>query len=155
MLKSADSGLAFEFLAECLCYNQSNRKLGANMSETITDKLNRLADFQAQKDMLNLEKQELINQVIPPEIRARLEEIEAEFAGRAEAVILNIDLLEMEIREDVLDCQKSTAGSFLQAIWNRGRKGWDSSGLEQYAKDHPEILSYRKLGEPYITIRKI
>lgn len=125
------------------------------MSETIIDKLNRLADFQAQKDMLRLEKQELINQVIPPEIRARLEEIEAEFAGRAEAVSTNIELLEIEIREDVLDCQKSTSGSFLQAVWNRGRSGWDSHGLEQYASDHPEILSYRRQGEPYISIRKI
>jgi hypothetical protein len=125
------------------------------VSETIIDKLNRLAEFQARKDMLHLEKQELINQVIPLEIRQRLDEIEAEFSGRMEAVTENIELLESEIREDVLDCKSSMNGSYLQAVWNRGRRGWDSKGLEDYAQNHPEILTYRRQGEPYITIRKI
>lgn len=124
------------------------------MTGSIIDKLDQLADFQAQKDYLSLQKKELIDQAIPPEIRQRLEEIEDEFAGRLEAVDANIERLEAEVRADVLNIQASQSGSFLQAIWNRGRVQWDTRGLEGYAREHPEILSYRKEGDPFISIRK-
>lgn len=125
------------------------------MAETIIDKLNRLADFQAQRDYLNLQKQELIESVLPPEIKARIEEIEAEFSGRLEAVNANIEGLECDIKQDAVEEGATVQGQFLQAVWNRGRTSWDNVGLERYARMHPEILSYRKLGSPFIAIRKL
>ena len=46
------------------------------MSETISEKLDRLAEFLAQKDRLAIDKQTLIDQVLTAEIKARLAEIE-------------------------------------------------------------------------------
>jgi hypothetical protein len=125
------------------------------MSATIIDKLNQLAEFQAQRDFLNLEKQEVINHLIPPEIRAQLEDVEAEFAAKLEGVNQNIETLEAEIRSDVLDCHESYSGSYLKAVWVQGRTSWDNNRLEDYAREHPEVLAFRKKGDPYIQIRKI
>ena len=52
------------------------------MTTDISQKIDQLANFQAQRDVLELEKQSLIDQLIPPEIKARIEEIEAEFSGK-------------------------------------------------------------------------
>ena len=124
------------------------------MSKEITEKLDRLANFYAQRDVLDLQKQELIDEVLTPEIKARLEEIEAEFAGKVEAVDANIRALEEEVKEDVTLYGASVRGSFLRAVWNKGRVTWDTNAMEGYASSHPEILSFRKQGEPYVSIRK-
>lgn len=123
------------------------------MNEDICTKLDRLANYQAQKEVLKLDKQALIDQVITAEIKARLDEIEAEFAGRLEAVDANIEKLTEEIKEDVTKHGASVRGTFLLAIWNKGRISWDTKRLDDYARYHPEILGYRKQGEPYISIR--
>ena len=125
------------------------------MSEPIADKLDRLAEFQAQKDMLAIDKQALIDQVLTPELKARLEEIDAEFAGRSEAVDANIAALETEIKEGVLSKGATVRGSHYMAVWNRGRVAWDDKSLSHYAQAHPELLQYRRQGEPSISIRKV
>jgi hypothetical protein len=125
------------------------------MSSEITQMLDQLANFQAQRDVLNLQKRELIDQILTEEIKARLEEIEAEFAIRMEAVEENIALLEEEIRAEVIRHGATVKGTFLRAIWNKGRVSWDSRGIERYAQNHPEVLSFRKQGKPYVSITKI
>jgi len=109
----------------------------------------------AQRDVINLQKQELIDQVLTPEIKARLEEIEAEFGGRTEAVEANIAALETEIRQEVLQHGSSVKGAFLRVNWHKGRVTWDTNSLDDYARQHPEIIAYRKQGEPYVSIQKV
>jgi CRISPR/Cas system-associated protein Cas10 (large subunit of type III CRISPR-Cas system) len=125
------------------------------MSEELTDKLDKLANFLAQRDVFNLQKKELIDQVLTPETRARLDEIEAEFAGKMEAVEANIAVLEEEIRQEALRQGASVKGSFLRVIWHKGRVSWDTKSLDDYAKSHPEVIAFRKQGEPYVSIVKV
>ncbi len=126
------------------------------MSATEIEKqLDQLANFQAEKDYLALHKKELIDQVLTPEIKARLEEIEEEFAGRTQAVEDNIAVLEEEIRHAVIQHGETIRGTFLRAVWNQGRITWDSKAMERYSQTHPEVLAYRKQGEPFISIKKI
>lgn len=125
------------------------------MADEIIEKLDRLANFMAQRDVLGLQKQELIDQVLSPEIKARLEEIEAEFAGRLEAVQANIDELEAEIRQDVLHHGSSVRSEFLRVEWHKGRVSWDTHSLDGYARAHPEIVAFRKQGEPFVSIKKV
>jgi len=125
------------------------------MSEELTAQLDRLANFFAQRDVLSLQKKELIDQVITPEIKARLEEIESEFAGKMEAVEANIEALEGEVRQAALRHGSSVRGSFLRVVWHRGRITWDNKSLDQYAELHPEITAYRKQGDPYVSIVKV
>lgn len=125
------------------------------MSGEIVNKLDQLANFMAQRDVLNLQKKELIDQVLTPEIRARLEEIEAEFAGKLEAVDANVATLEEEIRQEALRYGSSVKGTFLRVVWHKGRVSWDNKSLDVYAEMHPEIITFRKEGNPYVSIVKI
>jgi hypothetical protein len=71
-----------------------------------------------------------------------------------EAVSANIEKLEAEVKEEVLHHGASIRGTFFHAIWNRGRVSWDTSKMDQFASEHPEILQFRKEGKPYISILK-
>ena len=125
------------------------------MSEELTDKLDKLANFLAQRDVFSLQKKELVDKVLTPEIRARLDEIEAEFAGKMEAVEANIAALEEEIRQEALRQGTSVKGNFLRVVWHKGRISWDTKSLDEYARSHPEVTAFRKQGEPYVSIVKI
>lgn len=125
------------------------------MSEELTNKLDKLANYMAQRDVFSLQKKELIDQVLTPEIRARLDEIEAEFTGKMEAVEANIEALEEEIRQEAIRQQASVKGTFLRVIWHKGRISWDTKSLDNYARSHPEVVAFRKQGEPYVSIVKI
>jgi hypothetical protein len=46
-------------------------------------------------------------------------------------------------------------GTFLRAIWHQGRVTWDTSGMNRYALSNPEVLRFRKQGEPYVSITRI
>jgi hypothetical protein len=124
------------------------------MSLDITEKLDRLANFQAERDYLGLQKQELIDEVLTPEIKARLEEIEAEFSLKVEAVDENITALEEEIKQDVIQNGASVRGEFLRAVWNKGRVSWDTRAMDAYATTHPKVLQFRKEGKPYVSITR-
>jgi hypothetical protein len=122
------------------------------MTSDIASKLDQLANFRAQKEVLALQKQELIDQVLTAEIKARLNEIEAEFSDKVSAVEENIQLMEDDIKQAVLEQGASVHGTFLRAIWYQGRVTWDNKKMDEYAIYHPEVLSFRKQGKPYVSI---
>jgi hypothetical protein len=125
------------------------------MTIELSEKIDQLANFQAQRDVLELQKKELIDQVLPPEVKARLEEIETEFAQRKEAVEANITTLEAEIKDDVLRHGQTVKGTFLRVEYHNGRVSWDNKALDAYARARPEILKYRRQGEPFVSITKV
>lgn len=120
----------------------------------IAEKLKRLQEFYTQREALEAEKQTLVDQVLTPEIRKRLEDIDAEFASKAEAVDANLAALEAEIKAEVLAHGESVKGQGIQAVWSKGRMTWDSKGLSTFAESHPEILEFQKTGEPSVSIRR-
>jgi phage terminase small subunit len=120
----------------------------------IGQKLDRLAEFHRQMETLEKDKQKLIDQVLPPEIKARLEEIEAEFTNKAEAAQASIETLEGEIKSEVISHGESVRGAAFQAVWTKGRQSWDGKGLTTYSESHPDILQFRKEGEPSVAIRR-
>jgi hypothetical protein len=125
------------------------------MPTDLHEKLDRLANYQAEKEVLQIEKQQLLDQILTAEIRAHLAEIEAEFEPRLDAVEQNIAALEEEIKQDVLHEGATVRGTFLRAVWNKGRVTWDTKGMDNYAQLHPEILRYRKQGQPYVSITRL
>jgi hypothetical protein len=135
--------------------NNSHKKGIPTMPTTINEKLDHLANYQAEREVLQLQKQELIDEILTAEIKARLDEIEAEFAPRMVAVDENIAALEEEIKADVLQNGATVRGTFLRAVWNRGRVSWDTKGIDEYALYHPEVIRYRKQGQPYVSITRV
>lgn len=120
----------------------------------IGEKLKKLASFYEQRDALEGEKQALIDGLLTPEIKKRLDDIDAEMAAKAEAVESNIASLEAEIKGDVLAHGESVKGEGVQAVWSKGRMTWDSKGLASYSETHPEILEFQKTGEPSVSLRR-
>ena len=121
---------------------------------SIAEKLERLAGLHAELDGLDAQKQKLIDQAVPADVRERLKDIETEFAQKEQAASANIESLEAEIKAETIAVGESVRASGLQAVWNKGRLTWDSKGLTSYGESHPEILQFRKEGEPSVTIRR-
>lgn len=117
--------------------------------------LDQLADFQAKRDALLIEKQQLVDSILTPEIRAKLQEIDIEFQEKTETVNQNIAELEEAIKNAVKVTGESIRGQYLQAVWSKPRVSWDTKSLDHFAVSHPEILSYRKEGAPSVSIRMI
>lgn len=123
--------------------------------EHIREKLNRLADLQAQKDAIRLRKQELIDNILTPDIKQQIADIETEFATTFASIDTGLIMLESEIKTDVLEYGSSVKGQHLRALWTRGRVSWDTRALDGYAVAHPEILPMRKSGDPSVSIRDV
>jgi len=121
----------------------------------IAQKLDQLSSLYSQIEALQAEKQKLIEEVIPPELRARLSDIEDEFAQREEAANESITALEARIKADTLSFGETVKASGFIAVWNKGRVSWDNKGLTGYAQSHAEILQFRKEGDPSATIRRV
>ena len=118
-------------------------------------KLNALANYRQERSALEAEKKQLIDDLIPTEIRKQIAAIEAEYAQRAEGVEANISELETAIKDEVKAIGETVKGDFLMAVWTKGRTSWDDKSLSGYSKAHPEILEYRKQGEPSVSIRGV
>jgi len=124
-------------------------------NDEVIQKLDKLADFQLDHDLLNFQKQELIDQVITPEIKEKINEINAEFVAKLEIVNENIAYLERDIKASVIEIGETVRGQYLMAVWARGWISWDTKALDGYTVAHPEISQFRKTGEPSVSVRKI
>ncbi len=96
-----------------------------------------------------LEKQTLLDEIYTAEIKARMAEIEAEYATKIEGVTANIAALEAEIKQAVIAHGASIKGSFIHAVFVKGRVSWDTKSLDGYATAHPELChSAKKVSRP-------
>jgi hypothetical protein len=123
------------------------------MSETIQQKLDRLADLQAQIDLINIRYAEQRDAILTPEIQRKLDQLEAEQDLALTAASVGVRSLTEEIKADVLAAGQSVTGAHLQAVWVKGRVSWDTRRLDGYAAAHPEIAVFRKISEPTVSIR--
>jgi hypothetical protein len=125
------------------------------MSETTEQKLNALAEYQAQRDLIDMYKQDAINAAFPAEVKQALADIEAEFANKAAAVNANIEELTKQIKDDILVYQTTVKGTYLQAVWSKGRTTWDTKELEKLTYQYPSVLRCMKTGEPSVAIKAV
>lgn len=117
------------------------------------EKLNKLANLKSAVDVLNLNKQSLIDSVLTPEIKQKLTEIDTEFAPQFEAINEKISEFEQEIKVEVVQAGETVKGDHLMAVFNKGRVSWDGKGLDGVLALIPEIGRFRKEGEPSVSIR--
>jgi ABC-type phosphate transport system auxiliary subunit len=129
------------------------RKKNEMNEQEIKLKLDKLADLRAAHDALTLQKQALIDMVLTDEIKAKLADIESEFLGKHEAINDKANPLEAEIKQAIIQYGASVKGTFLHAVFMKGSVKWDSKSLDGYMVAHPEIASFRKVGEPTCSIR--
>jgi hypothetical protein len=122
----------------------------------IYGKIEKYSDLAFGIDAINQEKQALIDEILTPEIKEKLAEIDAEFDPKAEDLAQQKSMLEAEIKMEVLQTGQTVKGTFHSFVWSKPRHpGWDNVALDGYAAAHPEILKFRKEpGNPSVSVRK-
>lgn len=118
-----------------------------------TEKLNRLSDLQAQADVIRLRYQELRDGIMTPEIKAALAEVDAEEATTIEAVSAGIASLTDEIKQEVVASGASVKGSFLQAVWTKGRTSMKADDVEKNALIVQAVVL--RLAKPVIDLMRL
>ena len=121
--------------------------------QEIKSKLDQLAEFKSQSDVVRLEYKKLLDEAMPADVKKRLDELDAEFADKQMAVTHNIASLEEEIKQSVLEFGASVKGSFLHAVYVKGRVSWDSKTLDKFVNQYPEIGVARNEGNPSVSLR--
>ena len=120
----------------------------------VTEKLKRLTNLHAAEDLTRMDY-EAKRLALLKQIQPELDALEAEYTPLLEAAEKNIAVLENEIRTDVLLHGESVQAGSFRAVYTKGRVSWDSHGIEQYAASHPEVLKFRKQGEPSVALRTV
>ena len=123
------------------------------MSDQIKKQLDQLAEYQAQIDLVTIDKRAAIDSVLTPEIKAALDDIEAEFAGRVEEASAKIESLKAEIKDAVIAHGSTVKGCAMQAVYSKPRVSWDTKMLDGLAMVIPQVASARRTGEPSVSIR--
>jgi len=124
------------------------------VTDTVEEKLDTLAELQAQRDAIALEKQALRDGVLTEEIRTQLADIDLEFAPRENETADRIDELIREVKTAVLAHGASVKGARLQAVWSKPRINWDTPGLLGFAQAHPEVATFMRVGKASVSLRK-
>jgi uncharacterized protein YifE (UPF0438 family) len=87
------------------------------------------------------------------QVRAQLEAVDAEFGERLREADEDVGRLEAEVKEGVRESGASVKHEGIHVIYMRGRVTWDSQGLSRHAEIHPEVLEFRRVGNPSVSIR--
>jgi hypothetical protein len=118
----------------------------------VVQKLNRLADLRAAVDLTRMDYEAKRAEILK-KVQAELDAVEAEYQPVLDAAQKNASALETEIKNDVLLSGQSVITDVFQAIYVKGRVSWDNEGINKYARLHPEVLKFRKEGQPSVTLR--
>ena len=120
--------------------------------EQVARKLTLLADLRAAVDLTRIDYEARRAEVLK-KVQAELDALESEYEPLLEAAEQNASTLESEIKNDVLLAGESVVTDVYQALYLKGRVTWDTTGIDRYAQSHPEVLRFRKQGEPSVALR--
>ena len=121
----------------------------------IYEKIEKYSDLGFGIDSINQEKQALIDQVLTPEIKEKLAEIDAEIDPKIDGLSQQKAALESEIKQEVLEAGQTVKGTYHSFVWSKPRVSWDTKALDGYAAAHPEIQRFRAEGAPSVSVRKV
>ena len=121
----------------------------------IYEKIEKYSDLTFGIDAVSQEKQALIDQVLTPEIKEKLAEIDAEFDPKADELSQQKSMLEADIKAEVLQAGQTVKGTFHSFVWSKPRVSWDTKALDGYALAHPEIQVFRSEGSASVSVRKV
>lgn len=120
----------------------------------IVDKLKRLENLKGAADVARLDYESKRTEILK-QIQSQLDAIDSEYKPLLDSASENIYQLENEIKTDVLLHGESVTGGAYRATFTKGRISWDNEGIEKYASSHPEVMQFRKQGQPIVTLRVV
>ena len=122
--------------------------------EHVAEKLERLTNLRGAADVARLDYESKRAEILK-KVQAELDAIDSEYHPILESADENIAALENEIKTDVLLYGESISGGSYRASYTQGRVSWDNEGMAKYAAAHPDVIQFRKQGNPIVTLRII
>jgi hypothetical protein len=122
--------------------------------EHVASKLERLTNLRDAANVTRLDYEAKRAEILK-KIQSDLDALESEYGPLLEAADENIATLVSEIKTDVLLHGESVQGGSYKAVYMQGRVSWDNKSITKYAVSHPEILQFRKQGNPTVSLRII
>ncbi len=92
---------------------------------------------------------------VPAWLRKRVAACEAPYIDTLSQQGDAIERVEADVRAAVLEHGASVKGQALHAVFLAGRATWNDASLQGYATVHPELLAFRSLGKPSVSLRKV
>jgi CRISPR/Cas system Type II protein with McrA/HNH and RuvC-like nuclease domain len=120
--------------------------------EHVAGKLERLTNLRAAIDVTRLDY-EAKRAAILKQVQAELDALDSEYEPLLESAGENIAALETEIKTEVLLYGESVQAGTYKAVYMQGRVSWDSEGMAKYAASHPDVIRFRKQGQPTVSLR--
>ncbi|HEX9840947.1 MAG TPA: hypothetical protein VGA72_16475, partial [Anaerolineales bacterium] len=120
--------------------------------EHVAEKLERLTNLRGAAEVARLNYEAKRAEILK-QIQAELDALDAEYNPVLDAAQENIAALENEIKTDVLLYGESISGGMYRASYTQGRVSWDNAGMTKYAAAHPDVLQFRKQGQPIVSLR--
>lgn len=124
-------------------------------NEQTVELMNKYVQIKRELSELDALKKRLIEEAMPKDVRDKVTEIEAEFAGKGEAAEKALAELEETIKSGVVSGRETLAVKGLKASYHPGRITWDSKGLDSAVNSNPAvaeaILPFKKQGKDYAS----
>jgi len=120
----------------------------------VAEKLERLSRLRNAAEFTRLDYETKRTQILK-QIQSELDALDAEYKPVLEAAGENLAALENEIKTDVLLYGESVSGGLYRACYTQGRVSWDQEGMAKYAVLHPDVLQFRKQGQPIVSLRVV
>jgi DNA-binding Lrp family transcriptional regulator len=137
-----------------IAVNQLGQMQGRPSGDHVAEKLERLSNLRNAADFTRLDYETKQTQILK-QVQAELDALDSEYKPVLERVEENIAALENEIKTDVLLYGESVSGGMYRATYTQGRVSWDNDGMTNYAASHPDVLQFRKQGQPIVALRVI
>jgi hypothetical protein len=122
--------------------------------EHVSAKLERLTDLRGAADVARLDYESKRAEILK-KIQGELDALDLEYKPVLEAAEENVAALENEIKTDVLLYSETVSGGSYRASYSQGRVSWDNEGMTKYAASHPDVLQFRKQGNPIVSLRVV
>ena len=127
----------------------------------VENELESLFVRRAELETLELAKTQEIKAILTDEQRQALIDIENVYRTREVDLKADIGRLETSVKDRVLALGTAIKGQMLKAVLAAGRVTWNAKDMEYFLEDHPEILEKypdliecKRVGSPYVAIRK-
>jgi hypothetical protein len=134
--------------------NQLGKMNARPRRDDVAEKLERLSTLRNAAEFTRLNYETKRTDILK-QIQSELDALDAEFKPVLERAEENIAGLENEIKTEVLLYGESVSGGMYRATYTHGRVSWDNEGMTNYAMVHPDVLQFRKQGQPIVSLRVV
>jgi uncharacterized protein YeaC (DUF1315 family) len=122
---------------------------------TPNELLEEYTDIVLRKSDIESKKQAVIDTIITPEIKQRLEDVDAEFAPALDKMSLDLSMKESELKGAVVQEGQTVKGTTHMAVYVKGRVSWDTKMLDGLALVMPQLAEAKTIGSPSVSIRLV